>query len=74
MTSAGIGEPGKKQTPRNWTMCGWRRVLINRHSRTNSADVISIHSGATLVASWNKLCIFFAAHTAPGTATSSTLP
>ncbi|CAI8005535.1 hypothetical protein GBAR_LOCUS4298 [Geodia barretti] len=36
MTMAGSREPGKKATPRNWTMFGWRRVLISWHSSKNS--------------------------------------
>ena len=44
ITSAGSREPGKKHTPRNWTMCGWRRVLISWHSCTNSRDAFSINS------------------------------
>ena len=44
ITSAGSREPGKKHTPRNWTMCGWRRVLISWHSCTNSRDAFWINS------------------------------
>ena len=71
ITITGSLDSGRKQMPRNWTMCGCRRSPISWHSFTNFFITFSTPSFWTLI---RALWSVFPAQSIPFSSSFSTLP